>query len=269
MAVQKKIALLDTDFVSKTHIVQVDAAHHLADLAINLPDYSYCCHQMTVVELSKHGIAGAPQWLQSQISAGKIRCYTDKDILDALSPFYDSPQSRYRDYLKNSCDVFESGYYQTHFAPLIALPNNADDATFLQTLDACKQAIGEQKSLGEKMSLVLLQLLQFLQPNEVYVFCSDDGGARRGVTSIGGVHCINVLSLFYRLKELGFDKATMEPYFSSYEAFVTRTGTQTAFKVWKITASPQRCRVPCRQVFDEIYNNKFRLRKTGDLEYIT
>ena len=170
---------------------------------------------------------------------------------------------------QKSCEAFEEGYFEKHFAPLIALPAGTANAVFLQTLENCDAAIGEQQSLGEKKSLVLLQLLQFLFPSKVYVFCSDDGGARKGVVSIGGVHCLNVLSLFYRLRELGYEKSVAEPYFDAYEAFVTRTGSQTTFKVWRMLSSSQRCRVACRQVFDDIYDGKFRLRKNGDLEYIS
>lgn len=264
----KRIALLDTDFVSKTHIIHADETHRLADLAISLPDYSYCCHEMTVTELSRHGIYDSQGWLQKQIDAGRIQRYTDQGILDQLGIYYDAPQAKYLEYLKNSCDAFERGYFEAHYAPLIALPPDTDNEMFLTTLKACDDAIGEDNSLGEKKSLVLLQLLQFLYPKNVYVFCSDDGGARTGVISIGGVHCISVLSLFYRLKEHGFDKRTMEPYFNSYEAFVGRA-KQVAFKVWLVSPNPKRIRVPCRQVFDDIYDGKFRLRRTGDLEYIS
>lgn len=263
----KKIALLDTDFVSKTHIIHTDETHRLADLAIILPDYSFCCHQMTVTELSRHGVNNSQGWLQAQIDAGRIQRYTDQDILNQLGVYYDIPQAKYLEYLKNSCDAFERGYFETHYAALIALSSDTDDTTFLTTLKACDDAVGENESLGEKKSLVLLQLLQFLYPQNVYVFCSDDGGARTGVVSIGGVHCISVLSLFYWLKAHGFDKETMEPYFSSYETFIGRTG-QTAFKVWLISSAPKRIRVPCRRVFDDIYDGKFSLRKTGDLEYL-
>lgn len=147
------MALLDTDFISKTHIVQIDGTHHLADLAIDMPNYTYCCHQMTVVELSRHGVDRSPQWLQSQISNGKIKCYTDKDILEELKLFYDNPQNTYLGYLKKSCEAFENGYFETHFSPLIALPIGATDAVFLQTLEQCDAAIGAQQSLGEKKAL--------------------------------------------------------------------------------------------------------------------
>lgn len=268
MAENKKIALLDTDFVSKTHIIQKDATHCLADFVIALPNYSFCCHQKTVDELSLHGIAGSPQWLQDQITAGIVRCYTDRDILHELRPYYgDSSQSVYLQYLKNSCDAFDANYFTTYFGPLTTLSPSTDDATFLQTLDACEQAIGHGRSLGEKKSLVLLQLLQFLQPNNVYVFCSDDKGARTGVVSIGGVHCISILSLFYQLKEQGYPKLETEPYFNSYEAFLTRTNPQPTFKVWADSKTPCLCRIPCRQVYDEIYANRFTLLRTGDLRY--
>ena len=39
----KKYALLDTDFISKTHSVQ-DNGNHLIDRVMELPEYEFFCH---------------------------------------------------------------------------------------------------------------------------------------------------------------------------------------------------------------------------------
>lgn len=38
----KRYALLDTDFISKTHSVQDDGGNHLIDRVIELPEYVLC-----------------------------------------------------------------------------------------------------------------------------------------------------------------------------------------------------------------------------------
>lgn len=269
MAGQKKIALLDTDFVSKTHISRLDATHHLSDLLLSLPDYTFCCHEKTVDELNDHGIDSSPQWLQDQINAGNIQLYTDHDILNELRKSQHSPQMAYRTFLKQSCDTFESGYYETEFAALNLLSPDTDDITFLQTLKACETAIGPHQSLGEKKSLVLLQLLDHQHTSPIYVFCSDDRGARSGVSRFSrSTRCISVISSFHLLKGAGFSKAEMQPYYDTYDAFITRDGTQTTFRVWEPSSTPRMQRVPCRQVFDDVYAGKFTLLQNGDLKYI-
>ena len=50
----KKIALLDTDLISKAHIVQTDADNHLIDRILELSGYEFYCHEQTVMELGRH-----------------------------------------------------------------------------------------------------------------------------------------------------------------------------------------------------------------------
>ena len=40
----KRYALLDTDFISKTHFVQDDDGNHLIDQVMKLPGYEFFCH---------------------------------------------------------------------------------------------------------------------------------------------------------------------------------------------------------------------------------
>ena len=40
-----KYALLDTDFLSKTHTIRLDDENHLIDYIISMPDYFFCCHE--------------------------------------------------------------------------------------------------------------------------------------------------------------------------------------------------------------------------------
>ncbi|MEI3245369.1 MAG: hypothetical protein V8S26_04260 [Lachnospiraceae bacterium] len=55
----KRYALLDTDFISKTHSVQDDGGNHLIDQVIELPGYEFFCHAQIVTELNRYN-ADAP-----------------------------------------------------------------------------------------------------------------------------------------------------------------------------------------------------------------
>lgn len=48
----KKYALLDTDFISKTHSVQDGGDNHLIDRVMELPEYVFFCHAQIVTELN-------------------------------------------------------------------------------------------------------------------------------------------------------------------------------------------------------------------------
>ena len=55
----KRYALLDTDFISKTHSVQDDGGNHLIDRVMELPEYEFFCHAQIVTELNRYN-ADAP-----------------------------------------------------------------------------------------------------------------------------------------------------------------------------------------------------------------
>ena len=50
----KRYALLDTDFISKTHSVQDDGGNHLIDRVIELPEYEFFCHAQIVTDLNRY-----------------------------------------------------------------------------------------------------------------------------------------------------------------------------------------------------------------------
>ena len=66
-----KYALLDTDFISKTYAVRIDDDNHLIDRVLEMPEYSFVCHEQTVVELNRHN-SRAPVWMEQIISSGVI-----------------------------------------------------------------------------------------------------------------------------------------------------------------------------------------------------
>ena len=80
----KRYALLDTDFISKTHSVQDDNGNHLIDRVMELPEYEFFCHAQIVTELNRYN-ADTPIWLSEKVGAQKIKSYTDQEILESLS----------------------------------------------------------------------------------------------------------------------------------------------------------------------------------------
>ncbi len=257
----KRYALLDTDFISKAHLSQKNGDEHLIDIVLQMPDYEFFCHEQIVLELSRHNIGDSPQWLSKRIDEGKIHCYSDKDILTTLCQFFGSSAKRqYTNMLEIACEAFEGDSFLRDYSEMQSISDEMENELFLQKLVLCDQAIGEGNSMGEKKSYILLQLLMYLNPGKVCVFCSDDGNARRGAIALTDprnddeqILCISILSLYQYLHEtMGYEKAVLEPYFDTYEAFC-KSAKQTTFRVYEATTVPRMTRVPCRQVFNEIF----------------
>ena len=88
------------------------------------------------------------------------------------------------------------------------------------------------------------------------------------MVNIDGVRCISVLSSFVRLKkEINFTKEDAKPYFNSY-MMECLGKEQKTFKVQDISKEKRLCRIPCEQVFDEIFDGKIDELMTGNLKYI-
>ena len=177
----KRYALLDTDFISKTHHIRddsVDEGASLADLIIQMPNYMFYCHDQIMKELSRHQQV-AFSWLQQKIAQKKILCYTDQMILEKLDKFYGQLGCvMYAQMLNEACDAFSRSYFYEHcsvlenFEFLKSTPKN-----FLDELEKADLKVGKHNSLGEIKSYVLLQFLTLLKGDEIYVFCSDDKAA--------------------------------------------------------------------------------------------
>lgn len=266
MGMCKKKALLDADFVIKTVISTNSEENHLIDLLMAQKEFDFICHSKTLEEVSVHDQCGASKWLKDKINAGLIKEYSDADILKELSGVYGSSAiGKYLDYLKSSCNAYKSGYYENHFNSADEMYSSEDTDAFLAEIEKCDLAIGRGQSLGEKKSLVLLQMLMDLFPGDVYQFCSDDRGARSGVVSITeGVKCVSVLTVFHHLHKLGITKSVVEEYYTSYSSFLGEAG-QTAFRVMDISNSF--IAVDFSKVLDDVYNDKFASNDLGYLKY--
>lgn len=264
----KRYALLDTDFISKTHFVQDDDGNHLIDQVMKLPGYEFFCHAQIVTELNRYN-ADAPIWLSEKIEAQKIKSYTDQEILESLS-LVRGPLAcaTYTQMLKLACDAFSKDYFFEHYRAL----EDAGYATksredYLKKLERLDIEVGEKNNLGEIKSFVLLQFLSVMLGEQIYVFCSDDKNARNGAINFEDVRCISLVSVFSRLKEESkWTLADAEPYIESLIAFY-QDHHQTTFRVMEASEARRFQRIPCRQVLQEIFGGKFIELKNGMLRY--
>ena len=267
---KNKYALLDTDFISKMHIIQKDVENHLIDRIMELPRYQFFCHSQIRTELFRHNVSDSMEWLEEKISVGQIKCYDDEDILNELVPVYGASAALlYVNLLQKACQAYQTGYFEDNFKELQKIDyRDVPRRDFLEKLKADCDSIGISKNLGEIKTYVLLQTLSLMSDEQIYVFYSDDRNARSGIVSIGGVKCISVLSAFLRLKkECNFGLEEAKDYIQSWLDFCARN-KQTTFKVQENSKTLRLCKVPCEQVMREIYEDKYEETLTGYLKYI-
>lgn len=267
---KKKYALLDTDFISKMHLIRKDDKNKLIDKIMAMPDYIFYCHKQISIELQRHNIAGAPEWFKKKVKNKSINLYDDKMILDELTSIYgELAIAIYIEMLKNACDAYKDDYFEENFVKVSEIDSlRIGKEEFLKTLTLDCDAIGVGKNLGELKSYVLLQVLNMKLGQQVYVFCSDDKNARKGIIAVGGAVCISVLSSFIRLqKEIDFKREDAEPYMKSYINYCAGK-KQTTFRIQDTSKEKRMCRVPCEQVFDEMFTGKIGEMKNGNLKYI-
>lgn len=266
---KEKYALLDTDFISKTCMICKDEQNKLIDCITELPGYIFYCHEQIKNELLRHNIAGSQEWLEEKISSGLVRCYTDDEIVNELRTIYfDSAIAMYSNMLKNGCEAYRNRFFEENFTRIQALDcSKVSKSQFLKELKEDCEAIGTGNNLGELKSYVLLQLLNVKFGEQIYVFCSDDRNARNGIASLGGARCISVLSSFMRLSIDGkMTRDESQPYIESYLK-ENRQRNQTTFRVHDTSKEMRICKVPCEQVFEEMYAGKFEILINGDLRY--
>jgi hypothetical protein len=266
----EKYALLDTDFISKMHLIRKNDQNKLIDKIIAMPGYCFYCHEQVKIELMRHNIAGSPEWLEKMISEGIVLCYDDEQIMDDLKEIYgNSAPAMYMHLMKTACESYKAGYFDEKFVELAKVYySNVSRDEFLEKLRLDCDTIGEGQNLGELKTYVLLQTLSIKYGEQIYVFCSDDKNARNGVVSIGGAKCISVLSSFLRLqKECDFKREDAESYIQSYLEFC-KERNQTTFKVQDASKERRWCKVPCEQVFEDMFAGKLEELKTGNLKYI-
>lgn len=267
MEIDKKYALLDTDFLYKAHLARNTENHTLAEFVIKFRDYEFFCHEMIKEELTRHEMNPDPNpWLEEKIKDGRIALCSDRDIVNELSKIYGAAATHtYISLLQSSCDTFNAGFFEKYYSSLEDMGNVTDIESFLAALKACDANVPHQNGLGEKKTYVLVQMMEIIYGKQVYVFCSDDFKARQSIASLTKpINCISILGVFYKLMKMGHDKSEMQEYYNRLSAFLKN---QTEYKVWSLSGH-QRIGVPIAQVLDDIYSGKFQLLRNGELQYI-
>lgn len=262
-----KYAVLDTDFVSKTHAARVDGQNHLIDRVLEMPDYAFFCHAQTVEELSRHH-SDAPQWLAKKLRDGTIEEYTDKRIIEEMTGLYKGlAVHQYTTMLRTACDAFDGRYFADNYA---GLDSRLSAEEYLSQLAEMETRIERGKNLGEIKAYVLLQWLSVLYGNQIFYFCSDDKAARDGVlalTGISSIQCITLVSAFARLHvESSYGWTDIAPYIQATLAYYRRNRQET-IRVFEASDDGKMIKVPCGQVLREIYEDKFLELKNGFLKY--
>ena len=264
-----KYALLDTDYISKTHLIKGSNDNKLIDRIMEMSGYQFFCHEQIKDELERHDIGKTAEWLKKAIISDAVHCITDEDLINELHAVYnDSAEAVYANMLKNGCEAYKKGLFEETFTRVKSVNYlHTTKESFLKILKKDCDDIGTGNNLGELKSYVLFQMLSIKYGEKIYVFCSDDRNARNGIVSLGGARCISVLSSFMRLsKECGFTGTDAEPYIKSYINELNKTN-QFTFKIHEATKEMRMCRVPCEQVLKDIYNGRLEELQNGDLRY--
>ena len=262
-----RIALLDTDFISKA-FRSCTETEHLIDRVLLFPGYRFYCHRQILEELERH-FTGPKEWLNLKIQEKMVICYTDEEILDELQNVYGlSCYLFYMQFLKDACDAYGKDYFLTHYEELSAFNSiGIEKSEFLKALEKGDQSIGEHHDLGEIKTAVLFQMLSNFYGEQVYVFCSDDRRARNGMTQFSGISCLSILTVFWWLcKKCDLPRESVQPFYDSYVASLA--DTQTCFYVVEKSPIGRFIRVPCSQVLNDLYSDKFQTLRNGMLKYI-
>lgn len=263
---KEKIALLDTDFVSKAYRSCAES-ERLIEKVIDLPEYKFYCHKQIPTELKRH-FADADAWLSERVKDGSVTCYSDADVLNELKEYYsEGSYWVYSQFLKTACDAYSKDFFANHYKPLSEIsPEDVTQESFLTALSKGDESVGRGNDLGEIKTAVLLQTLSRLRGENIHVFYSDDQNARKGMIQFDDVSCRSILSAFVQLKNEGrITKQEAQPLYDAYLASLAPT--QKTFTVMESDPVGRHKKVAFEDVFQDIFDDKFHILPIGMLRY--
>jgi hypothetical protein len=119
---------------------------------MDFEDYEFFCHEMIKEELTRHQIDPDPNpWLEEKITAGRIKMYSDRDIVNELSKLYVmAATNMYLTLLEMSCETFNAGFFEKYYGSMSTIDRLEDVDTFLAALKACDDNIPHKNGVGEK-----------------------------------------------------------------------------------------------------------------------
>lgn len=143
----KKAAILDSDFIIKTSLTRNSMNEGLSDVVLKLP-YSFYCHEQNRAEVTDHE-QFASTWLDKNIAAKIITCISDLQIFQIIKDSYQISQNVavkfYADWLKQTCDVFTTSFYEKNYTDLEALRTKSEiisDEEFILAVQSGDTRIG-------------------------------------------------------------------------------------------------------------------------------
>ena len=145
----EKYAVLDTDFISKTHLIRKDDQNTMIDRIMEMQEYRFYCHEQVRAELEKHNFSDSSAWLEDKIIAGSVQCKSDEAILDELfSVCSRSAVIMYVNMLRSGCAAHKQGYFEENFTRLKILDfRSITKEAFLQMLKRDCDDIGKRRVL--------------------------------------------------------------------------------------------------------------------------
>ena len=263
---KERLALLDTDFVSKAYRSCAES-ERLIEKVIELPQYQFYCHEQIPTELGRR-FSEASTWLSEKVKDGSITCYSDANVLNALKACYgESSYWVYSQFLKTACDAYSKDLFTTHYSSVATIdPDGVTEDVFLKAISEGDESVGRGNDLGEIKTAVLLQTLSRLRGENIHVFYSDDQNARKGMIQFDDVSCISILSAFVQLKNEGkITREEAQPLFDSYLS--TLAPTQKSFTVVEADPVGRHQKVAFENVFQDIFDDKFHILPIGMLRY--
>lgn len=182
----------------------------------------------------------------------------------------------YIDLLEQSCEPFSAKFCQTYYQPLCDLRTEIFSGNATHTVEnvaqivaECDEAVGTDNNLGEIKTYVLEQILEYMGEGCIFLFCSDDQGARRGVFELRNtlqVECVSALGAFYLLNKMfGMDRTALTGYFTTWMDFHLQHN-QRVFKVYDPKGA-RLIRVEGWKLLDDICAGLLYMRVDGFLQY--
>lgn len=258
-----RCALLDTDFISKLYITKASDSDRLIYRILSIRDFHFVCHQQTSIELARHN-QWASKWLKETSS---VDVYSDQDLMQLMIGIFGAAAyGFYVNMLRRSCDIFSQSFFNTYYTPLDKYVTdswdnyNLDD--FVEMVETCDAAIGQDNNLGEIKLYTMAQILERSGTEELYIFCSDDRKARYAVSNQAGMDCVSALASFYLAKKyLNMAKDEAQPFFDSWMSF-HKQHNQERFQVY--TASGHQLeKLLGQDIFEMLYNDELYLMRDG------
>ena len=262
-------ALLDADFIIKTIISKKTDGCHLLDRIISDNSYMFVCHEITLKEVSVHDRFGAAEWLTKAIEDDRIKLYSDYQIIEILCSHYgNSGIHFFRDFLRKSCDAMSSELYPRHYRKVEDYNPEKGESEFISLVSECDCEVERGSSLGEIKLMILARMMLYFHPGKVYLFYSDDRKARAGMFAVAGIPCKSVMSIFWDLYKEGVSRKEAEDYFLPFKDYLTGNGLYSGNI--RVCNTDRTCllKIPCQQVFDEIFEGKFDSMMDGMLRYL-